>query len=119
MKEGSILDEINLSKKEFYIVGRQEDICDIFLENPTISRKHAVIQHKDTGDIFIYDMGSTHGTFLNKKLIPHKEYIKMKVGDMLRFGQSTRWFILNGPEELTQETEEDKPTKKLNIVSKK
>jgi pSer/pThr/pTyr-binding forkhead associated (FHA) protein len=49
----------------------------MYLENPTISRKHAVIQHKDTGDIFVYDLGSTHGTYLNKKLIGKNEYIKL------------------------------------------
>jgi pSer/pThr/pTyr-binding forkhead associated (FHA) protein len=43
MKEGSIVDQIDLIKKEFFIVGRQQDVCDIFMENPTISRKHAVV----------------------------------------------------------------------------
>lgn len=68
------------------------------MENPSVSRKHAIIQHKDTGDIFLYDLGSTHGTFVNKKTIPAQKYIQLKVGDMLKFGLSTRFYILNGPE---------------------
>jgi len=43
MKEGQILEEIDLKSKAFYVVGRQQDIVDIFQENPTISRRHAVI----------------------------------------------------------------------------
>ena len=70
IKDGAIVEEINLSDKAFYVVGRQKEICDIFMENPTISRKHAIIQHKDTGDILLYDMGSTHGTFINKRQVP-------------------------------------------------
>lgn len=70
MKEGAILSDIPLSAKPYFVIGRQQDIVDIFQENPTISRRHAVLQHKDTGDLFIYDLGSTHGTFVNKRLIP-------------------------------------------------
>ena len=90
------MDEIDLTKKSFYLVGRQEDICDVYLENPTISRKHAIIQHKDTGEIFLYDMGSTHGTYVNKKAVQPNQYVKLKPNDMIKFGQSTRWFILTG-----------------------
>lgn len=122
MKEGQILEEIHLQSKAFYVVGRQQDIVDIFQENPTISRRHAVIQHKDTGDVFIYDLGSTHGTFVNKKLIPQHQYIKLVSGDMIRFGQSSRWFILNGgPEADEDEVKaiEDQVHKPIKIVSKK
>ena len=37
---------------------------------------------------------------------------------MVRFGQSTRWFILIGPEELQDNPESEETQKKLNIVSK-
>ena len=96
MKEGAIIDTIDLSTKPYFVIGRQADIVDINMENPTISRRHAVLQNKDTGDLFIYDLGSTHGTFVNKKLIPKNSYVKLSQGDMLKFGQSTRWFIVNG-----------------------
>ena len=124
MKEGAIVEEVDLSQKPFYLVGRQQELCDIFLENPTISRKHAVIQHKDTGDIYLYDMGSTHGTFVNKKQVPSHQYIKLNLNDMVRFGQSTRWFILNGPEELlettaNEEETSEEPRRPIQIVSKK
>ena len=42
----------------------------------------------------------------------------MHVGDMIRFGQSTRWFILNGPDELQAEETEGEH-KKITILSKK
>ena len=108
MKEGAIIEEISIAEKAYYVVGRQQDIVDIWQENPTISRRHAVFQHKDTGDLLLYDLGSTHGTFVNKKLIPPRQYFKLSAGDMIRFGQSTRWFILNGGPE-TDEPEVDQP----------
>jgi hypothetical protein len=43
MKEGTIVEEIDISEKPFYVVGRQQDIVDIWQENPTISRRHAVL----------------------------------------------------------------------------
>ncbi|CDW88843.1 fha domain protein [Stylonychia lemnae] len=121
MKEGAILEEIHLNEKPFYLVGRSKEVCDVFMENPTISRKHAIIQHKDTGDIFLYDLGSTHGTFLNKRQIPPNQYIKLKLNDLIRFGQSTRMLILNGPEEVEEEEQVDdgQPRKKIQIVSKR
>jgi hypothetical protein len=42
---------------------------------------------------------------------------------MVKFGQSTRWFILNGPDDINEnaedEKEDDQPRKKIQIVSKK
>jgi hypothetical protein len=49
---------------------------------------------------FLFDLGSAHGTFVNKQQIPPHEYIELHVGDMIRFGASTRYYILNGPEHL-------------------
>ena len=42
MKEGAILMEIDISTKPYYVLGRQKEEVDIHLENPTISRRHAV-----------------------------------------------------------------------------
>ncbi|PNJ58984.1 SLC4A1AP isoform 5, partial [Pongo abelii] len=41
----------------------------------------------------------THGTFLNKTRIPPRTYCRVHVGHVVRFGGSTRLFILQGPEE--------------------
>ena len=60
---------------------------------------------------------------MNKKLIPYHQYIKLSAGDMIRFGQSSRWFILNGGPEGEEEEAaaaiEDKVHKPIKIVSKK
>ena len=43
IKEGTLLEKVHIDKKSFYLVGKVPDICDIVLDNPTISRKHAII----------------------------------------------------------------------------
>ena len=53
MKSGIILDEKKLNEKEFFLIGRQPDLSDIVLEHPSISRKHAVIQHKNNGELYL------------------------------------------------------------------
>lgn len=49
MKNGIIIDKIDINKKSYFLFGRQPDVCDISLQHPTISRQHAVIQHKGNG----------------------------------------------------------------------
>jgi hypothetical protein len=44
LKDGLIIDEIQLNKKSFYIFGRQENVVDVVCEHPSISRRHAVFQ---------------------------------------------------------------------------
>jgi hypothetical protein len=48
-------------------IGRSPD-CDIFLDDVTVSRKHAVLVHKDDA-FLIEDQGSLNGTFLNRRRI--------------------------------------------------
>ncbi|KAK1273550.1 hypothetical protein QJS04_geneDACA007786 [Acorus gramineus] len=54
-----------------------------------------VLQFKNTGEVFLYDLGSTHGTFINKNQVKKKFYSKLHVGDVVRFGHSDTKRILS------------------------
>ncbi|TKY65011.1 Kanadaptin protein [Spatholobus suberectus] len=99
LKDGSIVDKFDVCEKGAYMFGRL-DLCDFVLEHLTISRFHAVIQFKRSGDAYLYDLGSTHGTFLNKNQVEKNTYVDLHVGDVIRFGRSTRLFIFQGPSDL-------------------
>ena len=64
-----------------------------------MSRYHCLLQFKDNGDLFIYDLKSTHGTFLNKHAVEPFTYTKLRNGDTIKVGESSRQFIVNGLEE--------------------
>eukprot|EP00897_Mesotaenium_endlicherianum_P010618 jgi/Mesen1/9585/ME000656S08851 len=66
LKEGSVIENLNVCEKGAYMFGRSER-CDVVMEHPTTSRFHAVIQHKSTGQAYVMDLATTHGTFLNKR----------------------------------------------------
>ncbi|PIM97921.1 hypothetical protein CDL12_29607 [Handroanthus impetiginosus] len=86
LKDGSIIDQYDVNKKGAYMFGRV-DICDFVLEHPTISRFHAVLQFRSDGGAYLYDLGSTHGTFINKKQVKKRVYVDLHVGDVIRFGR--------------------------------
>jgi len=77
--------------------------CALALEHPSVSRHHAVLQYRgagrspdgpDAAGFYVYDLGSTHGTFLNKARVPPRTYCRVRVGHGLRFGGSSRLFLL-------------------------
>ena len=70
----------------FALIGRQDDVCDIALQHPSVSRVHAAMQHRADGKVLVYDLGSTHGTSLNKQSVPPKTYTEVIKGDVLCFG---------------------------------
>jgi pSer/pThr/pTyr-binding forkhead associated (FHA) protein len=64
-----------------------------------------VIQFDQDGDAYLYDMDSAHGTRLNKKQIPGREYVPLKPGDQIRFGESTRLCIFDSDKPFDPEAE--------------
>lgn len=84
LKLGTIIENIDLSSKSFFVFGRLST-CDIHMAHPTVSRYHAVLQYRKQGTeespagFYIYDLGSTHGTFLNRFKIKPNMYVRIKV----------------------------------------
>lgn len=78
-------------------VGRDAS-CDLFLDDITVSRRHAEIQSSQTSDGILWvvrDTGSLNGTYLNKEVIADNGLLVS--GDELQFGKFKFTFLL--PEE--------------------
>lgn len=98
-KEGTIVKNISLDDKEYYVIGRNNEVCDITLAHPTVSRVHCVLQHRDNGYLFIYDLKTAYGTYVNKNKIETQTYIKLNPGETFKMANSTKMFIVNCSEE--------------------
>jgi pSer/pThr/pTyr-binding forkhead associated (FHA) protein len=86
---------LEIPAKDEVVIGREDPISDVFPDldltefggmDKGVSRKHAVI-HRSGPNYTVEDMGSTNGTYINKKkLQPHTPQM-IKPGDELRFGK--------------------------------
>ena len=99
LKEGTIIEKIKLDSKTHFILGRMGGSVDILMEHVSISRQHCCLQFRDDGILMALDLGSAQGSYLNKVKLVKDVYQRMNVGDILRFGASTRMYIINGPAE--------------------
>jgi pSer/pThr/pTyr-binding forkhead associated (FHA) protein len=74
--------------KDRITIGRSPD-CDIFLDDVTVSRRHAVVVKQEDA-LQIEDEGSLNGTFLNRKRIESGE---LADGDELQIGKYKLAFL--------------------------
>jgi hypothetical protein len=65
LKSGLIVQELELSGKDHFVLGRQPDIVDFCLEHSSISRKHAVLQYRDDNALMLINFG---GMFITPSL---------------------------------------------------
>jgi len=99
LKDGLIIDTIYLASKDYFTLGRQHDIVDIPMDHPSISRMHAVLNYRNDGSLMLLDLNSAQGTYLNKSICEKNVYHRVYVGDIVKFGASTRKYIVNGPDD--------------------
>ena len=70
------------------LVGRSPD-CDIFLDDVTVSRRHAELLHE--GESFtIRDLGSLNGTFVNRQRV---ESAQLQDDDEVQIGKYRLTFL--------------------------
>ncbi|KAG2780682.1 hypothetical protein JG687_00011494 [Phytophthora cactorum] len=103
IKGGVVVETLELPRNDgrsYVLAGRMETVCDLALAHPSISRTHAALQFDEQGALFLYDIHSTHGCFVNKKRVLADEFVRLHIGDVLGFGESTRLYAICGPPEL-------------------
>ncbi len=88
-------ESFDVSSKDEVVIGREDPVSEVFPDvdlttlggmDSGVSRKHAVI-HRSNGAYTIEDLGSTNGTYVNKKRIQPNQPQSIKSGDELRFGK--------------------------------
>jgi pSer/pThr/pTyr-binding forkhead associated (FHA) protein len=98
LSNGAILHTLPISPDVPTFLGRVKmptsGACGyIEVDNPTISRRHAVLVF-GRGTLWLADLGSTHGTRVNKQpLQPHK-YVRVAHGSVIELGQSSRRLVV-------------------------
>lgn len=78
-------------------IGR-DPTADITLSDPSVSRKHAKVIKKD-GKVYLQDMGSQNGTFVNDVRIKDQD-ARLEKEDMIKLGSSILKFLPAGELEI-------------------
>jgi diguanylate cyclase (GGDEF)-like protein len=89
---GSMIGTRNTIEDQPLTIGRGTD-CDITIPDSSVSRVHARIEKTPQG-VFVYDLGSTNGTYINDK--PVHESGSLKDGDYLRVGNCILRYLAGG-----------------------
>jgi smad nuclear-interacting protein 1 len=96
-------DSPRIETVSLFVWDGNEDIADIPLRHGSCSSQRAVLQYrslpnKETGKLqclpYLMDLESTNGSFINGVKIDSARYYQLKKGDVLKFGASTREYVL-------------------------
>lgn len=68
--------------EDFPVVIGRDPSCDLFLNNMTVSREHAVIQREETR-VVVRDNGSLNGTWVDGRIVEEAELVE---GSLLQIG---------------------------------
>ena len=71
----------------------------VVLESPKVSRRHAIINLQNVGEFWLIDLGSSNGTFLNKRRV--HQPVRLSDMDQIAVGDTTLTF--RQPEEISSE----------------
>ncbi|EZA49766.1 hypothetical protein DMN91_003350 [Ooceraea biroi] len=100
------LPTLYIHRQSAYLMGRDRKVADIPLDHPSCSKQHAALQYRlvsyqkeDGGEgrkirPYIIDLESANGTFVNNIKLEPRRYHELLEKDVVRFGFSTREYVL-------------------------
>lgn len=126
-KGETALPTLYIHRQSAYLIGRDRKICDIAVDHPSCSKQHAALQYRlvpyqrDDGSTgkrvrpYLIDLESSNGTFVNNKKIEAKKYVELLEKDVIKFGFSSREYVLlheNSKEDQLDDDVFDEPEEK-------
>ncbi|KAI9202086.1 SMAD/FHA domain-containing protein [Polychytrium aggregatum] len=100
------IDLLHIHRQSAYLIGRDRVVADIPIDHPSCSKQHAALQYRQivttdelgqtqrTVKPYIIDLNSTNGVMVNGDRIPASRYVELRSGDTIKFGQSSRDYVL-------------------------
>eukprot|EP00093_Oithona_nana_P000951 00951.XXX_983_156_1 [CDS] Oithona nana genome sequencing. len=88
---------MHLHRQSAFLIGKDRKVADLPVDHPSCSRQHAVLQYRFVNNRvrpYIIDLGSSNGTYLNNQRIDPQKYVELMEKDMLKFGYSSREYVL-------------------------
>jgi len=92
VKRGPNAGSTFLLDRDATTVGRSTD-GDVFLDDVTVSRKHAIFERRPGGAWFVRDVGSLNGTYVNGEQV---DETKLASGDEVQIGRFKVTFFAAG-----------------------
>lgn len=86
---------IYLNKTSF-LIGRSQEVSDIVLRHDSVSKQHAVVQFRGSGDdlkAYLIDLESSNGTLINGTEIPTSRFVELHHQDSISCGDDETEFI--------------------------
>ncbi|CAG8572692.1 3608_t:CDS:2 [Paraglomus occultum] len=111
------IDLLHVHRQSAYLLGRDRKVADIPIDHPSCSKQHAVLQYRqlshtdDYGETntqvkpYIIDLDTTNGTYVNSNRIPPSRYVELFHSDVIKFGYSTREYVLLQEEQAEKDAE--------------
>lgn len=108
-KGEDLLEVVELGERSCWLVGREHAVVDFPVDHPSCSKQHAALQFRyvekrnEFGDRigkvkpYLLDLESSNGSSVNGDRIPAGRYVEVIDKDVLRFGLSTREYVLMLP----------------------
>jgi smad nuclear-interacting protein 1 len=108
-KGKDLLETVELVERSCWLIGRERMVVDFPLDHPSCSKQHAVLQFRfvekrnEFGDRigkvkpYILDLESANGSSVNGEAIPAGRYVEVMDKDVIRFGLSSREYVLMLP----------------------
>ena len=105
-KGNDLLEVVELHERSCWLIGKERLVVDFPLDHPSCSKQHAVIQFRhverrnEFGDRigrvkpYLLDLESANGSSVNGEAIPAGRYVEVQNKDVLRFGLSTREYVM-------------------------
>ncbi|KAJ5211651.1 uncharacterized protein N7498_003297 [Penicillium cinerascens] len=108
-KGEELLEMVELGERSCWLIGRERLVVDFPLDHPSCSKQHAAIQFRfvekrnEYGDRigkvkpYLIDLESANGSTVNGEAAPAGRYMEVMDKDVLRFGLSSREYVLMLP----------------------